>query len=117
MITDWRDTLCGPQMLEEAYDMICFAHEEMLEIANKGTEIKDLGLYIDRKEREFFYDKSDAYANSEDIILLKKIKYEKSDNYANKNKTRRKFVNQEIMDNRDILRKIKIDFYINNFST
>jgi hypothetical protein len=46
IMTDWKDTMEGPQILEDAYDMIGFAYEEMLGRAHQGCEIKEIGLFV-----------------------------------------------------------------------
>lgn len=97
----------------EAYDVIGFAHEELLRRANMGCEMEELCLFIDKKDKEIFFAEREDYVKSKDVTFLVSIKYQKSDHHANKNKTRRKFVNQVIMDDNAILRKIKIDLLMN----
>jgi hypothetical protein len=117
MKSNWRKNQKGKRLLEEVYDTICFAHEEMLEISNSGNITTELSLFIDKKDEEIFFNLCNAHANSKEIIFLEKIIYQQSSHFAKKNKVRRKFVHQYFMKNVAILRKVKLDLLLDNNTT
>ncbi len=117
MKSNWRKNQKGKRLLEEVYDTICFAHEEMLEISNSGNITTELSLFIDKKDEEIFFNLCNADANSKEIIFLEKIIYQQSSHFAKKNKVRRKFVHQYFMKNVAILRKVKLDLLLDNNTT